>query len=218
MVPGLERFMTALRIYFAVDNRYVQKKIQIVLFPFLKKKWKRMEVERRRTPEGFETVVYALPHSDDNAPDLYLPFMSIVTYALLCGLLYSTTGNFDPEVLPDVMTKCFVTQILEVIAMRFGHYLMQAPCVFLDMFSYTGYKYLGLCFNMLVGLAFGKHAYYGFLLWTATSMAFFVLKVMANSIPKHTAATGPKREFMVLGFAGSQVATMWFLSQTKFLQ
>jgi hypothetical protein len=40
-VPGLERFMTNLRTYFAVDNRYVQRKMITVLFPFLKKQWRR---------------------------------------------------------------------------------------------------------------------------------------------------------------------------------
>jgi hypothetical protein len=40
-VPGLERFMTNLRTYFAVDNRYVQRKMVTVLFPFLKKHWRR---------------------------------------------------------------------------------------------------------------------------------------------------------------------------------
>jgi len=32
-----------------------------------------------------------------------------------------------------------------------------------------------------------------------------------------TSASGPKKEFMVLAFAGSQFASMWFLGQTKFL-
>jgi len=41
MQPGVGRFMGALRIYFSVDNRYVQKKMQRVLFPFIFKGWKR---------------------------------------------------------------------------------------------------------------------------------------------------------------------------------
>jgi hypothetical protein len=44
-----------------------------------------------------------------------------------------------------------------------------------------------------------------------------MLKTMANNIPLVTAATGPKREVMVVAFAASQFATMWFVSQTKFL-
>jgi hypothetical protein len=42
MVPGMDRAMNTLRFYFAVDNRYVKKKIIRILFPFLSKQWKRM--------------------------------------------------------------------------------------------------------------------------------------------------------------------------------
>lgn len=165
---------------------------------------------------------YATPIQDDNAYDLYIPLMALITYVLLCALCYGTAGEFNPEVLPDVTTKCFVTQVLEVIAIRVGFYTMQVQTAWLDLFSLTGYKYLGLCINMLVGLAlsqlgYGHKAYYIAFIWTAAAIVYFVLKTMSNNIPRHTSATGPKREFMVLGFAGSQLATMWFMSQTKFL-
>ena len=165
---------------------------------------------------------FALPNSDENAPDLYLPCMSLITYVLLCALCYGNAGQFNPEVIPDVTTKCMVTQVLEVLCMRFGLYMMQAPVSFLDLFSYTGYKYLGLCINMLVGLALsqlnlGHRGYYITFLWTASAASYFMLKAMANNIPIVTAATGPKREVMVVAFAASQFATMWFVSQTKFL-
>ena len=41
MIPGLEAGMLMLRTYFAVDNRYVKRKMQKVLFPFLSKQWRR---------------------------------------------------------------------------------------------------------------------------------------------------------------------------------
>jgi hypothetical protein len=40
---------------------------------------------------------------------------------------------------------------------------------------------------------------------------------MANVIPVVTSSVGPKRHLMVLGFAMSQFATCWWVSQTKFL-
>lgn len=167
-------------------------------------------------------INYALPNSDENAPDLYLPVMSLITYCLLCALTYGTSGQFNPEVIADVTTKCFITQVLEVLLIRFGFYMMQAPVPFLDLFSYTGYKYLGLTCNMLFGLLLGQLGYgtsgfYITFLWTASAAAFFMLKTMANNIPTETASTGPKREVMVLAFAVSQAASMWFVSQTKFL-
>lgn len=215
MVPGLESGMLMLRSYFAVDNNYVKIKIQKILFPFMSKHWKRNSGTQN-------PPVFALPNTDENAPDLYLPFMSLITYVLLCALCYGTAKHFDPEVIPDVTTKCFVCQILEVLAIRFGFHLMQAPVPILDLFSYTGYKYLGLSINMFVGLllghlGYGHRAYYITFLWTASAITFFMLKTMANNIPVVTAAAGPKREVMVVCFAGSQFATMWFVSQTKFL-
>jgi hypothetical protein len=167
-------------------------------------------------------VSYALPLVDENAPDLYIPMMSFITYVLLCAMVYGNAGQFSPEVLPQVATWCFVTQILEVLGIRFGFYMMQAPVALLDLLSYTGYKYLGLCVNMLAGMALdrfgmGKEAYYAFFLYTASAASFFMLKTMANNISMVTSATGPKRELMVVGFAASQFATMYFVSKTKFL-
>ena len=219
-VPGLERTMLGLRPYFAVDNVYVKRKMMKVLFPFVFREWARQEAGAAADGK----ISYALPQHDDNAPDLYIPVMSLLTYVLLCALCYGTAGKFDPEVLPDVTTKCLGFQLLEVIAIRIGFYLMEAPVPILDLFCYTGYKYLGLVINMFSGitvghlLGYGHRAYYFTYLWTATAVSYFILKVMANSIPRITSAVGPKRQFMVLGFAASQFATCWFVSQTKFLE
>lgn len=172
--------------------------------------------------EGSEMVNYALPHSDENAPDLYLPLMSLITYCLLSAFLYGTAGQFNPEVIADVITKCFATQVAEVLIIRGCLYTMQASIPFLDIFSYTGYKYLGLTISILCGIIFkrldwGRSSFYGAFLWTASAAAWFMLKTMANNIPTETASTGPKRDVVVLAFAASQIATMWFVSQTKYL-
>ena len=148
--------------------------------------------------------------------------MSLITYVLVSAVVYGNAGQFDPDVIPDVTTKCFVTQVLEVLVIRFGFYLMQAPVAFLDLFSYTGYKYVGLSINMIIGmllsqLEMGTRGFYITFLWTASAASFFMLKTMSNNIPMQTAAAGPKREIMVLAFAASQFATMWFVSQTRFL-
>merc|ERR1712174_173256 len=148
----------------------------------------------------------------------YLPLMSLITYVLLCALVYGANGQFTPEVIPDVSTKCLLTQLLEVIAIRFGFYLMQVSVAILDLFALTGYKYLGLSVNMLIGMGLGHKVYYGVLVYFACATAFFLLKNMSNAVPKNTAETGPKREFVVVGCAASQIVTMWFLSQTKYLQ
>ena len=148
--------------------------------------------------------------------------MSLITFVLLSALCYGTAGEFNPEVIPDVAFKCAVYQTLEVIIIRGGFYAMQVTIPVLDLFSYTGYKYLGLCLNMIAGIIvghfgwFGARGYYICFLWTATAAAYFMLKTMSNNIPLHTSPQGPKREIMVLAFAALQYFTMWMVSQTKF--
>ena len=195
---------------------------QFYIFPYFLFFVKLQEVEIKQHPNGGEKdVIYALPIVDENAPDLYLPTMSLVTYVILCAFFYGTSGKFNPELLSDILTKCVVTQLAEVLALRFGFYLMEAPVSnVLDFCSVTGYKYLGLSVSLLLSHFFRltKMGYYMVFLYTATSVSYLMMKVMANNIPRTTASTGPKREVMVLLFAASQLATMWFLSETKFLK
>jgi len=220
-LPGLETTMRILRNYFAVDNRYVKAKIQRILFPFMKREWTRVQND---IPSGepVTAISYASPINDENAFDLYIPLMALITYVLLCALCYGSAGEFNPEVLPEVAKWCFGTQAVEVLLLRGGFYAMEAPCAFLDLFSLTGYKYLGLCINMLVGLALstlghGYAAYYLAFFWTASAFGFFVLKTLSNNVPRRTAAKGTNRRLVVAGFPLFQLATTWFLSQTKFL-
>ena len=173
-------------------------------------------------PQGLEMKIsYALPHSDGNAPDLYIPLMSFISYVLLCAMVYGNAGKFSPQVLPQVASLCFGCQIAEVLGIRFGIYVLQAPIAMLDLLSYTGYKYLGLCLNMLAGMALnhfgmGKEAYYVFFVYTGIAASWFMLKTMANNIPV-VAATGPKRDMIVLAFAASQAVVMYVVGKTKFL-
>ncbi|KAL7575032.1 hypothetical protein ACA910_010843 [Epithemia clementina (nom. ined.)] len=248
IIPGLEAFLVTLRTYFAVDNKYVLQKIKTILFPFLKKEWNR-NIKGYGGPDGM-TPLHDLPIADENAPDLYVPFMSLITYVLLCALVYGNAGKFNPEVIPDVTTKCFVTQILEVLFIRVGLYLVisaqpqqqqqqqQYPqlikvVAWLDLLSYSGYKYLGLSINMFLGLmakhfSLGARVFYITFLWTASAASYFMYRTMKSSVLESTTATNSyaptlgrngttNQEILVLVFAVAQFATMWFVSQTKFL-
>lgn len=187
-------------------------------------------------PKGYggtdgSTPQYDLPVADQNAPDLYLPSMSLVTYTLLSALLYGNAGKFNPEVIPDVTTKCFLTQVIEVIFIRLGVQFLLSEAnnpnlrvmALLDILSYTGYKYVGLSINMLLGLmakhfGLGARVYYITFLYTASAASFFMLKTMTFSIPKTgMPSTDSKRSILVIVIAVLQFATMWFVSQTKFL-
>lgn len=67
-----------------MSNSYVLNKIQVLLFPFLHKGWARI-VEQM--DDNGQVGAYAAPRSDLNAPDLYIPLMSFVTYIIIVGFL-----------------------------------------------------------------------------------------------------------------------------------
>ena len=69
--------------YFDVTNRYVLNKLRIILFPFTLKTddWKRQGMTYEFSNEG--TMV--TPRGDLQAPDMYIPLMSFVTFILLVG-------------------------------------------------------------------------------------------------------------------------------------
>jgi YIF1 len=92
-------------------------------------------------------------------------------------------------------------QMCETVVIKFGLGLMQVPMPFLDVFAYTGYKYVGLCISTL---ARGLGSTVGLVsaLYTCFALAFFILKAMAAVVP--TISSGPPRHLMLLGFATIQ--------------
>jgi hypothetical protein len=75
--------------------------------------------------------------------------MSLVTYVLLCALGYGTAGSLTRSH-SRCHDKVHGNTDSEVLIIRFGLY-DAGTSTFLDLFSYTGYKYLGLC-DQHVGL------------------------------------------------------------------
>jgi hypothetical protein len=172
-----------LRYHFDVSNAYVLAKLRRLLFPFASRTpaaWKRKEpaaaaaagalgvdaVGRQSLPNA-QGAVFLAPALDDNAPDLYLPTMAFITYVLVCGLLKGTRMQFHPEVLVTTSSAALLAQILEVAALKACFFSLAAEGVsMLDLVSYTGYKYVGLTINTVVGLFLGSTAYYLSLIYT----------------------------------------------------
>ena len=127
--------------------------------------------------------------------------MSFITYVLLVGFRRGMASGFTPEVLIQSVWRCLILQTCETVVIKFGLSLMQVPMPFLDVFAYTGYKYVGLCISTLargLGSTFGLVA----ALYTCFALAFFILKAMAAVVP--TISSGPPRHLMLLGFATIQ--------------
>jgi hypothetical protein len=138
------------RYYFNVSNSYVFSKLRLILFPFLHKSWS------RTFEHGEDSVSYAPPRSDLNAPDLYIPVMSFVTYIILVGIstglnaktsekiTYHGFTRFTPDVLGLTASTGFFIIVFEVLFIKVGCYFLNisSPVPFLELFSYTGYKYV----------------------------------------------------------------------------
>ena len=136
--------------------------------------------------------------------------MSFLTYLLLVGVARGATDSFTPEFLTQALWRCLALQMCECFLIKFGLSFMSVSLPFLDLVSYTGYKYVGLSINAIV-LAFGTTLYFVCSLYTATSLAYFVLKTMAAVVPQ-PAGRGPPRHLMLLGFAGLQFLVVILLS------
>ena len=110
--------------------------------------------------------------------------MSFITYVLLYGL-YTGMGsvdNFSPEVLITAIWRCFVVQLCEVGVTMVGLNLINGSLPFLDIFSYTGYKYVGLCVGIICRV-FGSSVSTIVGLYTSGMLAFFFLKSMVSIVP-----------------------------------
>ncbi|CAM9915535.1 unnamed protein product [Chrysoparadoxa australica] len=217
--PGVWSFWQTVKYYFTVDNAYVLKKLKVLFCPIMNENWQRLRSQASYNPDMANSAMerekkFAPPQLDVNAPDLYIPVMSFVTYVLLSGFLHGRAEEFTPEVLKEGMTSGLVTDLILVILLRFGLYLLGAPASFLELSCYSGYKYVALCVNLTLGILLGRTCYYIALVWTGCMGAYFMLKTMADYVP-----VGPNtRDVMIFAFAGIQLLAIWWLgSSLQFL-
>ena len=152
---------------------------------------------------------WALPVEDLNAPDLYIPLMSFMSYVLVVGLLKGAVGSdFSPDYLIKAVWRCLILQSLETVTIKVGLGFMQSNLPILDIFAYAGYKYVGLSVNS-IARQFGGFAGTISSLYCAGMLAYFVLKSMAAAVP--SGSIGPPRHLMLLAFASLQFCIMLIL-------
>lgn len=211
-MPGVSSFWESLRFYFAVDLKYVTRKVQVLLYPLQQRQWARQPADENIDAGILSSHKWAAPRFDVCSPDLYIPLMSFLTYVLLVGFSRGfSTAAFSPDVLILAVWRCLALQLLEALAIKVGLNVMSVSLPFLDIFAYTGYKYVGLCVNMLTLLLRLRIVYYASALYTAGMLGFFVLKSMAAVVPAAT-PTGPPRHLMLIAFAALQFCTAYILS------
>uniref|UniRef100_A0A7S1TS60 Protein YIF1 n=1 Tax=Phaeomonas parva TaxID=124430 RepID=A0A7S1TS60_9STRA len=203
--PAAATFYRSLKYYFSVNNSYVLRKLGILIMPWNKKRW-----ARETSDDGDVNKKFARPLHDENAPDLYIPLMALVTFVLVTGFVKGTGGEFSPDVLQNVLTSCAVTDVLLMLIMYGGLFFTQLSVPTLDLYAYTGYKYFALCVVTLVSLILGSLGYYVALLYMAAALGYFSLKTFAQAV--QGAHVDPQqRSLVVLACAVLQPLSMFWL-------
>lgn len=199
-------------LYFNVNNSFVLAKLRTLLFPFLHKQW-------QQQPSDASDDVDGQPVKHANSPDLYLPLMALSTYVLAVGLAKGTTHVFNPEIIVEVFGSSIFCQTLQVVAMKCSAFLLVGQDVqlsWLDLVAYSGYQFVGVAINMLMGVCFGTLAYNLTLAWTASCAAFVMFKTMQRVVGG--TESSQKKLYFVLLCAALQVVIMWFLGFTRDLR
>ncbi|KAI8424704.1 hypothetical protein MSG28_006659 [Choristoneura fumiferana] len=122
-----------LRYYFAVDTRYVIRKLLLILFPYTHKDW--MVKYDQESP--------VQPRYDLNAPDLYLPAMGY--------------HRFSPEQIGMQASSALAYIIFEMILYLVTLYITNTSTNLktLDLVAFSGYKYIPMIVSLLGTIRLG---------------------------------------------------------------
>lgn len=162
--------VSRLRYYFAVDTRYVMRKLLLIVFPYTHKDW--MVKYDQDTP--------VQPRYDLNAPDLYIPSMGYVTYVLLAGFILGLQHRFSPEQIGMQASSALAYIIFEMIMYLVTLYVTNTNTNLktLDLLAYSGYKYIIMIGSLLAGLMLGRTGYYCSLVYTSFALSYFLVKTL----------------------------------------
>ncbi|XP_022188136.2 protein YIF1B [Nilaparvata lugens] len=219
--------VTRLKYYFAVDTSYVTRKLKLLFFPFTHKDWS----------VKYEQSEPVQPRYEVNAPDLYIPTMAYVTYILVAGLALGTQNRFTPEILGIQASSALAWTIAEILVELVTLYItnIQTHLRALDLLAYSGYKFVGIIFAVLLSLLFQKTGYYVALVYSSFALAFFIMRTLKWQVltevdpvnsgnefsspdsyshqNMHARLTGHKRRlYFLVSVAGVQPLLMWWLS------
>ncbi|XP_047739627.1 protein YIF1B-B-like isoform X2 [Hyalella azteca] len=211
---NLEKYMSVSKVkyYFAVDTRYVMKKIQLIFFPFA------------HSSEG----VQVQPRHDVNAPDLYIPTMAFVTYILVAGLSLGLMNRFSPDALGMQASSAVVWLVLEVCCVMAALHLnsgavVRRPLHAFHVLALAGYKFPGMIVMLAAGMLLPGSGYYVAQFYCSAALALFMFRTLRSQIQSQPGADdkyssygeGSKRRFYLVVFLTLlQPLFMWWLTRS----
>ncbi|KAI5964387.1 hrf1 [Candida theae] len=198
-------FSGDIKYYFQVSNSYVLKKILLILFPFRHKDWTRILAKDNGSGQ------YLPPAYDVNAPDLYIPIMSFVTYILLWAAFQGLSGEFHPQLFGYLASQTLAFAVLDVAVFKVGLYLLNCSQIKIyDIISFSSYKYVSivvvLCLKHTIGQYLGW-AYYLIVLGFILSLSVFLMRSLryiilpqtsgGNTVHNNSVVTSTQRKMRI---------------------
>jgi len=215
----VSRFMKMPKYYFQVNNRFVIRKILLLLFPLANKTWtRRRGIDSGEAGNAGDSSGYLPPTLDINAPDLYIPVMSFVTYILLIGYLKGRVGKFTAETMASTGSKGLALLLLEVLLVRLGLYLVQSRGIaWLDIVALQSYKFVPLTLILILG-SISHYLYYLSIAYFAGMSGLFLMRTFRRVVLRDTVGGGPavgdaKRNYFLLSVFLMQFLTFWLLAE-----
>uniref|UniRef100_A0AAV1T621 Protein YIF1 n=1 Tax=Peronospora matthiolae TaxID=2874970 RepID=A0AAV1T621_9STRA len=210
-LPGAYGIWGSLKYYFTVNNSYVKSRLKILLLPFVHKNWRRMG---NGNQDESKPMQHAPPTRDSNAPDLYIPLMGFLTYILIVGYSKGTSNQFSPDVISKDASYCLVMQLVEIGVLAACLYVLNSSISFLDLVSFSGYKYIPLVINAVVYQLLGSIAYYVSLLYTGVAVSYFTLNCMKGSVAEPSSENRLFRNYLLFGVSCLQLVLVCWISYT----
>ncbi|ODV85994.1 hypothetical protein CANARDRAFT_28048 [[Candida] arabinofermentans NRRL YB-2248] len=175
-----------IKYYFKVSNSYVIHKLFLILFPFKNKTWVRQFRSSTDVSSNQSVEHYATPIEDVNAPDLYIPLMSFISYILLWAVFSGVNGSFHPQLLGYATTRTLAFYFMDIFIMKVSFYVLGVSSKnskIWDLASYSGYKFISILSLMMIkNLISSKVLIYISYFLNVFSLGFFLMRSLRYAV------------------------------------
>lgn len=218
MKNNLEQFVGSnddIKYYFKVSNSYVLKKLGLILFPYRNTTWTRQVIPGSNGSSDSDS--FATPLNDSNAPDLYIPSMSLLTYIVAWALVEGIRGDFHPEMLGYTTTRTLAFYLIDVCFAKVGFFALgidNRGGKIWDLASYSGYKFVPVLMIILIeAMTDSTLVKYLAILLLTFSLGFFMMRSLRYVVLQTGGETKRMRsQFLFLYCFLLQGLLLWLLS------
>ncbi|KAK9840959.1 hypothetical protein WJX81_002630 [Elliptochloris bilobata] len=202
----------ALQHHSNVSGDYVQRKLLMLLAPFLRR-WSYTR-NHEQIAGGHK---YLPPRQDVNAPDLYIPFMAACTYCVLASVALTAGKRFKPDTMYATVSEASAAWLVHWVLLKAVLWVLGIPGAvpFLELAAYAGYVFVPVCVSMLAGLALGRWAFRIAWAYGAAMGGVFLVRTLKCVIfheARRTAIGSKRHNYLLLALWLSQFPFCYYLA------